>query len=252
MDKYELRRRRVLEVIGRLFDCKQSDFARKVGLSESYLTRMLYAPERDGRKRIGEDMIDKIASALDIDPNWFDTPIPHEDLSARARGIRLDEFPIPVGTPVAKPPIISSAASAVSYVPLSRAIMNHPSGRVIYETVKEEEPAMYPMAWLEKSGLEDQKLLRLEMPDESQQPLLFRGDIALVHWGEKEIVDSKLYAIRYNDELRFRFIYKKLDGSLKLVCMNQDYPAEEVSAELAAKHITIIGRVRDKSGAGGI
>ena len=69
---------------------------------------------------------------------------------------------------------------------------------------------------------------------------------------ETGVTDGKLYAIRYGDELRVKYLSRRLDGILILRSVNPIYKDEEVSPELASEHITVIGRVRDASGPGGL
>ncbi|CUI02642.1 hypothetical protein BN2497_61 [Janthinobacterium sp. CG23_2] len=74
----------------------------------------------------------------------------------------------------------------------------------------------------------------------------------MVNTEETNIVDGRLYAIRYSDELRVKYLSRRLDGTLILRSVNPDYKDEEVPADLANEHISIIGRVRDRSGTGGL
>ena len=67
-----------------------------------------------------------------------------------------------------------------------------------------------------------------------------------------EAVAYKVYALRYGNDLRIKRLYRRLDGTLILRSDNPRYKDEEVPPVLAEEHITIIGRVRDKSGAGGL
>ncbi len=84
------------------------------------------------------------------------------------------------------------------------------------------------------------------------EPLLYARDTILVNEEETTVVDGKLYAIRYGDELRVKYLRKLLDGTLVLHSVNPLYDDEKVSPELAQEHISIIGRVRDRSGTGGL
>lgn len=87
------------------------------------------------------------------------------------------------------------------------------------------------------------------------EPLLFPGDTVLVNQAEndiKELLDGKVYAIRYGNDLRVKRLFRKLNGSLILRSENPLYQDEEVTPDLVHQHITIIGRVRDKSGTGGL
>ena len=84
------------------------------------------------------------------------------------------------------------------------------------------------------------------------EPFLFPRDTILVNQDETNVIDGKLYAIRYGDELRVKYLSRRLDGTLILHSANPRYKDEEVPPELANEHISVIGRVRDRSGTGGL
>lgn len=253
MDKYDLRRRRLISLIAKFCDSKQSEFARKVGLSESYVARMLYSPDRSGRKRIGEDMVTRISDAFGIEPIWFDTPYPFTDEDL-AKGIAIPDVVIPWKKNNIRAIDPDDAPDPdIIYVPESRIEFAAGNGRTaIYELVEDAEPATYRRSWFQKHGLKPERVRRFRVSGDSQEPFLFDGDTVLVNLDETNIVDSKLYAIRYDNDLRIKFLFKKLDGALILRSQNPSYPDEEVSADLANEHIAVVGRVRDISGTGGL
>lgn len=124
---------------------------------------------------------------------------------------------------------------------------------VNYELIEEGEPAMYRQSWLIKERINPQHIKRFEVVGDSNEPWVFSGESILVNLAEndfQQIIDGCVYAIRYGDELRIKRLYKQLDGSLVLKSYNPDYKDEHVRADLVAEHITLIGRVRDRSGAG--
>jgi len=124
-----------------------------------------------------------------------------------------------------------------------------------YELSEESQPATYRLSWMQRMHFNPDKLKRFKVKGNSMEPLLFNGDSVLVNEAEsdmEQIVDGKVYAIRYGNELRVKRLYRRLDGSLTLHSENPDFKDEDVPPELVEQHITIIGRVRDKSGVGGL
>jgi phage repressor protein C with HTH and peptisase S24 domain len=83
-------------------------------------------------------------------------------------------------------------------------------------------------------------------------PMLYPRDTILVNTEETNVVDGRLYAIRYGDELRVKYLSRRLDGTMILRSVNPAYKDEEVPPQIADEHITVIGRVRDRSGTGGL
>lgn len=138
-------------------------------------------------------------------------------------------------------------------VPESRIEFSAGNGRTAhYELMEDAEPATYRLSWFQKYGINPDKVRRFRVSGQSMEPMLFARDTILVNTEETNIVDGKMYAIRYGDELRVKYLSRRLDGTLILRSVNPDYKDEEVSADLASEHITVIGRVRDTSGTGGL
>lgn len=124
-----------------------------------------------------------------------------------------------------------------------------------YELAEESEPATYRLSWIQRMRLNPERLKRFKVKGDSMETLLFNGDTVLVNTAENEferLVDGKVYAIRYGNELRVKRLFRKLDGTLILHSDNPDHKEEVVPPALVQQHITIIGRVRDKSGSGGL
>lgn len=126
------------------------------------------------------------------------------------------------------------------------------AGRLNYEIIEDDEPATYRLSWFQKYGLNPDRVRRFRVTGDSMEPLLFARDTILVNLDETQVVDGRLYAIRYGDQLRVKYLSRRLDGTLVLRSVNPAYKDEEVPAELANEHITVIGRVRDRSGTGGL
>lgn len=123
-----------------------------------------------------------------------------------------------------------------------------------YDELAESVPATYRREWFVKEGINPDNARRFKVHGDSMEPFLYGGDTVLVHLGESTIINGKVYALRYGDELRIKRVYKKLDGGLILHSDNPDYLPrdEELSPAMVQEHINIIGRVRDKSGTGGL
>jgi phage repressor protein C with HTH and peptisase S24 domain len=137
-------------------------------------------------------------------------------------------------------------------VPESRIEFSGGNGRINYELVEDQEPATYRRSWFQKYGINPERVRRFRVAGDSMEPLLYARDTILVNLDETQVVDGRLYALRYGDQLRVKYLSRRLDGTLILRSVNPSYKDEEVSSELANEHITVIGRVRDRSGTGGL
>jgi phage repressor protein C with HTH and peptisase S24 domain len=121
-----------------------------------------------------------------------------------------------------------------------------------YEIIEDSGEASYQLSWFVKEGMKPENTKRFRVKGDSMEPFLYNNDTILVNFDEVNIVEGKLYAIRYGDELRVKYVHRLLNGSIILRSVNPFYKDEEITPELANEHITIIGRVRDKSGRGGL
>jgi phage repressor protein C with HTH and peptisase S24 domain len=138
-------------------------------------------------------------------------------------------------------------------VPESRIEFSAGNGQVAaFELIEDQEPATYRLSWFQKYGINPGRVRRFRVSGDSMEPLLYARDTILVNLDETNIIDGKLYAIRYGDELRVKYLSRRLDGTLILRSVNPFYKDEEVAPALAAEHITVLGRVRDRSGTGGL
>ncbi|TWI41056.1 peptidase S24-like protein [Pseudoduganella flava] len=137
-------------------------------------------------------------------------------------------------------------------VPESRIEFAGGDGRINYELVEDQEPATYRRSWFQKYGLNPDHVRRFRVTGDSMEPLLFPRDTILVNLDETQVVDGRLYAIRYGEQLRVKYLSRRLDGTLILRSVNPLYKDEEVPPEVVEEHITVIGRVRDRSGTGGL
>lgn len=68
LDKYTIRQERLQSLIdGEPYNGVYAKFAKATGIDASYVSRMLYPEGKKGRKRIGEDIVEKINAAH---PGW--------------------------------------------------------------------------------------------------------------------------------------------------------------------------------------
>lgn len=123
-----------------------------------------------------------------------------------------------------------------------------------FDELRDSLPATYRREWFTKEGINPLNARRFKVHGGSMEPFLFDSDTVLVNLAETHITNGKVYALRYGDELRIKRVYKKLDGGLILHSDNPDFLPrdEEVPPAVVDEHIAIIGRVRDKSGTGGL
>lgn len=191
-----------------------------------------------GHRRLREDSVAKIEELPGL-AGWFDRPG-----TPSQRGV------------VARHPDDDLGAGEIEIAEYNVKFSGGDGNVVIdYELAEESEPATYRLSWVQRMRLNPEKLKRFKVKGDSMETLLFQGDTVLVNTAENtfdQIIDGKVYAIRYGNELRVKRLFRKLDGTLTLHSDNPAHKEEVVPPALVQQHITIIGRVRDKSGSGGL
>jgi HTH-type transcriptional regulator, cell division transcriptional repressor len=75
MDKYEVRRQRLILLRDTKAKGKAANVAKAIERDASYVTRMLYPEGKKGKKRIADDMIELIEKSFSLPKGWLDRPI---------------------------------------------------------------------------------------------------------------------------------------------------------------------------------
>ncbi len=207
---------------------------------------------------IGATKARLLGEFLHVDPVWLETGEGEPGRVVREEGQKNDDRRHgPREAPQNRSGIIvydleDEVPDGMVLVPESRIQFAGGDGRINYELVEDEEPATYRRSWFQKRGINPDRVRRFRVVGDSMEPLLYARDTILVNLDETQVVDGRLYALRYGEQLRVKYLSLRLDGTLVLRSVNPVYKDEEVPAELANEHITVIGRVRDRSGTGGL
>lgn len=243
MDRRDLRlhnARRLVEEAG-----GPSGFAKKLGMSDSQASQVVGSNPTRG---IGNGLAPRIEKAFGKPTGWLDMEhdavestaaalaslSPHSNIIAFAPGDELPEGTVLV--PVYRVRFAAGAGQECDFI-------------------EEGEPVAYQIAWFRQIGIHPKYAKRVKVAGDSMEPLLFEGDSVLVDTADNDpanIIDGKVYAIRYGGQLRIKRLSRRLDGTLVLDSENKKYKQEEIPPEIANESITLIGRVRDRSGSGGL
>lgn len=214
----------------------QADIARACGISTASVNNWFTGATKSLK---GENLL-RAAAILKVSPTW---------LSSGKGNMH------PGGAVYAHHPDDPQDEDSVS-IKESRLHFSAGNGhQVSFDPVEESEPATYRLSWFQREGMSPVKVRRFKVRGDSMEPFLYENDSVLVNLAENDptrILDGKVYALRYGNDPLVKRLYRRLDGTLILRSDNSAYKDEEVPPYLAEEHITIIGRVRDKSGAGGL
>lgn len=217
--------------------------AQRAATAPMYLSQILNgAKSSTGRARgIGDALARRLEQGCGKEQGWMDRPHGQDSLLEMKRSRVVAVHPE------------DELSDEFVYVPESRIEFAAGNGRhAVYELVEDEEPATYRRSWFQKHGINPDRARRFRVSGDSMEPMLFDGDTILVNLDEAHVVDGKMYALRYGDDLRVKYLSRRLDGTLLLRSVNPAYQVEEIPPALVEQHISIIGRVRDTSGTGGL
>lgn len=216
----------------------QKEVCMRVGIKQGTLS------ELENDKYPTSTYTPHLASLYGVEALWL----------AEGRGKKLREDPQEIpGEEIVAYDLEDRLSDRLVLIPEYNISFNTENGHVVYEAEQGTERG-YERSWMTNNHINNKKAKRFKVRGDSMEPTLYDGDSVLVNEGESEnIVDGKVYALRYGNELWIKRLFKKLDGSLILHSDNTVlYQREELSPEMVDENITIIGRVRDKSGKGGL
>lgn len=107
----------------------------------------------------------------------------------------------------------------------------------------EKRTLAFSEQWLRKKGYKRKSLVIIQVHGESMEPRLSDGDVALINTADKEIIDHRIYALRYGDDLRIKRLSRRYDGA---IVISSDNPLPEYRDEVVPAsdfgQLQIIGR----------
>lgn len=226
------RLKRLAAALEQKFEGNRSEFGRALGYRDGAFIRQMLA----GTRPVTEKTVQSI-EALPGMAGWFDPP----------PGAQAAQ---PTAVPLSDTDNSPDEVIAVPEVDVRFSAGNGHEGH--YEVSPGSEPAYYRRSWFIAERINPKHAKRFRVTGDSMEPSVYSGDHVLVNMAETEVIDGKVYALRYGTGLRIKRLFRHLDGTLVLRSDNPRYSEEVVPPDLVAEHITIIGRVRDRSGSGGL
>ena len=102
--------------------------------------------------------------------------------------------------------------------------------------------------WIIKKGFNPTLLRVLDVEGDSMSPYINDGDVVLVNTDDKRIINQEVYAIRVQDELMVKRLFKQMDGRVRVISDNPDknsYPDDWLTPDSGAE---ILGKVVHRAG----
>lgn len=116
------------------------------------------------------------------------------------------------------------------------------SGQMVLEEVHRDQGNAYRMDWVRRKRLNPHRLCDFILTGDSMWPSLPCGSKVTLNLDATNVVDGKVYGIRYGDQLRIKRLYKRFDGGLIIRSDNAaKYPEESLSPD-QLEHVSVIGQ----------
>lgn len=192
--------RRLHKLIG---DQTQAEFARKAGMSQGGLHRILSGGEPNRETLIA------LAKAAGVSVGWL-----------------ADEEP-------------SSLPPQRGETLVRRLAFQASAGAGALVIQEEPSPLPLPSALITELGLKPENARAMEAQGDSMKPTIEDGDLILVNVADRELRDGKIYVFTIGDEAFLKRLRRER-GRAVMVSDNPDFPPEPVPA---GEVIRIIGRV---------
>lgn len=215
------RRRAHLARLFRVSKMTQADFARKIGVTPSYLSQMLSAGFR-----FGEKAARGFEEKLYRPPGEFESP-------NELRYSTIDTWNIPSDIP----------ENVFAFVPQIN---------IQLPTTEDEmpPPLAFSAGWLRGQNVTSKSNLRTcKVKGDSMDPFFQDGDTVLIDTGQNKIINDKVFVIWYGADLRIKRLSKRFDGGLVIKSDNPRYHDESLSTT-EAEQIEIVGRQIWRGGGG--
>jgi phage repressor protein C with HTH and peptisase S24 domain len=215
----------------------QTDVANQVGVSPQSVNQW----ERGVTTPRGH-RLDKLAKALETDSQWLmfgvTNNVQSENVQIKASNLFDSESKLSstdlgeiqpttfIDIPVYD---INFAAGEGSFTDCAEILFHYP----------------IPTLMLEKHRIHSTDVLIARVSGDSMEPTLNNGDLVLINTSVKKALSNKILAFVFDDSLRVKRFFHKLDRSWVIMSDNEDknrYADESVS-QLSVNHLQIIGQV---------
>ncbi|WP_256775450.1 MULTISPECIES: S24 family peptidase [unclassified Stenotrophomonas] len=198
MDKYEARRAALKELVDGLGRGGIAAVAGRIGKDASYVSRMLYGPEKAGRKRIGEDVLAQLGDAF---PDHFSELLVASSFSSNATPPGYVRFQL-----------LEGAAG------MGIGVVNQDYPEVMQVMEVAEWEVRRKLGFLPREG----RIQIITGRGPSMRPKIEDGDIVWIDTACDYFDGDDYYLISYNGETQIKMLQKRIDG-MYVVSANPEF-----------------------------
>ena len=126
------------------------------------------------------------------------------------------------------------------------------NGKSLFEDRDPVRYVYYLRSWFVENSINPRRAVRVRIKGDSMKPFLWEGDSALLNLDEVHVVDGGVYAFGIDDDLFIKRLSIVPGTGLRVVSDNEAYAPQVLEYERFDGRLRVFGRVRDKSGRGGL
>jgi phage repressor protein C with HTH and peptisase S24 domain len=231
---------RLQEAMSRVGIKSQSELARRAGVPQPTINRILKGVGRQGP---ATETLKKLAAACEVPFQWL---VDGTGAASRAGGQEeaVSAMPEP-GIDhlfiVEKTHRKNSAADAVRI----RKVALRPSAKLAKFAACPDEhtgnEVYLGKEWLQRRSYDEQMLIALAMPEESMEPGLYAGDILIVNLADKQLGDGTVFVLAYEGTVLIRRLMR--DAGSWWLCSDCSEQRLFPRKQYLTDQCSIIGRV---------
>ncbi|RQV39138.1 hypothetical protein DF027_21375 [Burkholderia cenocepacia] len=235
MDKYEHRRLRLIEIRDDLCNGKAAELARKIGKTDSYVARMLWAEGKVGRKRMGGEIVSQVEDAIGIPRGSLDGTDPILHLLQNVKTVQITNTKGNIKGPNVEAVPQFGAAQRVPLISWASALETERLNAVVEEWINAPFQVAEESYYLRVRGL--------SMHNPAGEPSFRDGDLILVEPAQTADGGALvLVEIPGEPEPLFRQLYAE-GRDRYLRALNPDWPEGITRLSNDAR---VIGVIRSK------
>ncbi|MGA4409259.1 helix-turn-helix transcriptional regulator [Ralstonia nicotianae] len=252
--------------------------AEKSGLSAAYISQIKnrQPDSKTGKpKNMGDDAARKIESGLGEMRGWMDVdhsttaqpfPVKTKDRADQTETTLNGAFEAPTYNPQQTPmrtlpsvgvrPIVTY--ESLDELPKESTVLitridvklSAGNGRETWH-IEEREPLPFQADYIRSLDSKPKNLVAAKVKGDSMEPRLFDKDTVVVDTADQRVpANGGVFALVYAGELLVKRLFRLPDGGLKVVSDNQARYEPVTVGPDQIEHVTIIGRVKYRSGMG--
>ncbi|EPO7860483.1 TPA: helix-turn-helix domain-containing protein [Pseudomonas aeruginosa] len=225
---------RIAQELGRL-GWSEAELGRRTGISQPTVHRIISGQTSSPKQA----NVEAIARALNRTPHWLwhGTDLkaaaekPHSDLPPGVTRLDIWDDSTPLDDDEVELPFYKEVELSGG---LGSTVVREDLGRKV----------RFGRYSLRRLGIDPNNAACVTVSGNSMIPILPDGSTVGVDTGSTSIKDGDMYAIDHDGQLRVKQLYRLPGGGLRIRSFNsEEHPDERYTAEDAAEHVRIIGRV---------